>query len=394
MGEPAGVRSVRFPWVLHLSSEGGEELLENGTHRESTPIDSGVGDQPRIERSKLRHGAVFFVIGSLAILAGTLAFTTGEETWQGVADFGIWMLVALFGLSGLRMVLEALSLRVLVNQGQEAKISLIEAIELTLEGYFIWQLVPATAAGVPYQAFLLTRKGVRAGWATAIVVVKGFIPPVFFATILLVTFGLAITGWTGTDASLTFVKVVGPLSALPTGVLITILIIMVRFPLLFDRLIDRIAAALAGRLKGRAAERIEEKRVLLENESHVFREALTTIWCRKRWVLFWGAALIFLALAAEFMVGLVILWGFGYRGSLADPLLLQSLLKPILSASPTPGSVAVGEGGYIGFFAAYLPSHFIGLALVLWRMVLYFVPMFIGGLLVAKRIRGRRGESA
>ena len=372
------------------------EFLSEATHREPGSIRPGgpigvpdpLPDRPRIEGSKLRHGAAFFVIGSLAILAATLWLTTGEETWHGVARFGIWMLVALFALAALRTVLEALSLLVLVNETQEARISLREAVALTLEGFFIWQLIPVSAAGVPYQAFLLTRKGVRAGWATAVVIVKGFIPPVFFFCVLVATTILAFTGWTGSEASLTFVKVVGPLSSIPTLVLISILIIMVKFPARFDSIVDRLAAAVARRMSGKAAERVEQTRVLLEEESHIFREALTTIWSCKRWVLFLATGLIILAFVAEFSVGLLILWGFEYRGSIVDPLLLQSLLKPILSASPTPGSVAVGEGGYIGFFAAYLPSHFIGIALVLWRIVLYFVPMFVGGLLVAKRIRG------
>ena len=68
----------------------------------------------------------------------------------------------------------------------------------------------------------------------------------------------------------------------------------------------------------------------------------------------------------------------------------QCLLKPVITATPTPGSLAFGEGGYIGFFAAFLPAHFVGVSLILWRAVLYFAPMFVGGTLVAKRI-GRRG---
>ncbi len=349
-------------------------------------------NEPRVERSKLQHAAVFFVIGSLIILGATLAFTTGEETWQGVSRFGSGMLLALLGLVALRTVLESLGLLVLVNGTQDARISLIEAVELTLEGYFIWQLIPASAAGVPYQAYLLTRKGVRAGWATAVVVVKGFIPPVFFFFVLLATLSLALFGWTGSEASLTLVKVVGPLSALPTLILITALVIMVRYPALLDAIIDRIARAVSRRVSEKSARRVERTRVRLSEESHIFREALTTIWSRKRWVLLACIVLVVLSFAAEFSVGLVILRGFGYRGSVVDPFLLQSLLKSILSASPTPGSLAVGEGGYIAFFAAYLPSHFIGIALVLWRIVLYFTPMFVGGLLVARRIRRGRGE--
>ena len=118
-----------------------------------------------------------------------------------------------------------------------------------------------------------------------------------------------------------------------------ILIFMVKFPKRFDRMVDNIAAAIARRLKGPAAQRVEETRVLIEEESHIFRGALTTMWGEKRLVLLAGTALIVLAFVAEFAVGLFILWGFGYRGSVIDPMLLQSLLKPILSASPTRSAI-------------------------------------------------------
>ncbi len=331
----------------------------------------------------------------MAIIGITLAMTTGEETWHGVARFGGWALALLLVLEFLRMSLEGLGLLILVNGTQDKKISLIEALELTLEGYFIGQLIPISAASVPYQAFLLARKGVRAGWATALVLVKGFVPSVFFFFVLLGTIVVAALGWKGSAASLTFLKVVGPLSALPICFVVSVLVIMLKFPQLFDRLVDAIAAFLARRLRGSAADRVEQLRVEMENESHIFREALSTLGRRKRWVLAWGAIFIGLAYIAEFVIGLTILRGFGYGGPATGPVILQCLLKPILSASPTPGSLAVGEGGYIGFFAAYLPSHFIGIALVMWRTTLYFLPMSVGGLLVAKRIRfagrGRAG---
>jgi uncharacterized protein (TIRG00374 family) len=171
------------------------------------------------------------------------------------------------------------------------------------------------------------------------------------------------------------------------------LIIMLVRPVLFDRLIDRIAAFLSRKLKGKASERVQEARVLLEEESHVFREALTTLGRERRWVLAWGVLLVALAYVVEFAMAVVILWGFGYRGSAVPPIVLQGVLKPIIAASPTPGSLAIGEGGYIGFFAAYLPASFVGVSLVLWRIALYFVPMFVGGALVVKRI-GRAGLAA
>ena len=323
----------------------------------------------------------------------TLFLTTDEQTWEGVASFGGWLVGLLLVAEFVRMALEALSLLVLVNGTQDEKITAVEALELTVEGYFIGQLIPVSAAGVPYQGFLLTRKGVRAGWATAVVLVKGFVPGVFFFFVLVATAILAALGWEGSERTAAFLKIVGPLSALPLVFIVTMLVIMLRHPALFDRLIDRVAAFLGRRLRGKAARRVEETRVIMEEESHVFREALTTLGRHRRWVLFWGILLTVLAYIAEFMVAMVILWGFGYRDSMVAPLILQCLLKPIITATPTPGSLAFGEGGYIGFFAAFLPSRFVGVSLVLWRIVLYFAPMFVGGVLVVKRI-GRRGFDA
>lgn len=339
------------------------------------------------------RAAFVFLLGSLAIMATTLLFTTDEETWLGMASFGGWLIAALFAVVFLRMVLEGLGLLVLVNGTQEAKLTVIESLELTLESYFISQLIPVSAAGIPYQGYLLVRKGVRAGWATAVVLVKGFVPGVFFFCILVSVFMAALFGWEGSGESLTFLKIVGPIAVLPTSLIIAMLAILLWRPALFDKLVDRITAFVARRLRGRGRQRVEELRVLLREESHVFREALTTMGRRRRLALSVGVALVALSYIVEFAIAVVIIWGFGYRGSIVGPILMQGVLKPIIAASPTPGSLAIGEGGYIGFFAAYLPARFVGVSLVLWRLVLYFVPMFVGGVLVVKRV-GRIGYAS
>jgi uncharacterized protein (TIRG00374 family) len=349
--------------------------------------------EPSLERSRLRNAALVFVLGSVAILAGVLWATTGAGTWAAIGAFGAWLVAALLAVEFVRMAIETAALMVLVHGTQNARIGFRHALALTLESYFIGQLIPATAAGVPYQAYLLTRRGVRAGEATAVVVVKGFVPGVFFFAVLLATIVLAALGWDGPRASLTFLKIVGPISALPTLFVVTLFVLMLARPALFDRLADRVAAFLARRLRGRAAQRVEEARVLIEDESHAFHQTLSALGSHRRWTLVCGVLLVVLATAVEFVVGLVIMWGFGYRGSVVGPLLLQALLKSILAASPTPGSLAVGEGGYLGFFAAYLPAHVVGVSLVLWRIVVYFAPMLLGGALVARRLGKRRASA-
>ncbi len=207
---------------------------------------------------------------------------------------------------------------------------------------------------------------------------------------LLATIVLAALGWEGPEASLTFLKIVGPHLRASHRV-------RRRPPRGHAHAAGALRPArgpgrgfLARKLRGRAAERVEEARALIEDESHAFHAALSALGGHKRWVLLSGVLLVVLATVTEFVVGLVIMWGFGYRGSVVGPILLQCLLKAILAASPTPGSLAVGEGGYLGFFAVYLPSQVVGLSLVLWRLVVYFVPMLAGGILVVRRL-GKRG---
>ena len=350
------------------------------------PLSNDSNAAPKLERSKIRRAALIFVVGSIVIMSVTLALTTDDETWRGVVSFGGWLVALLFVVSFLRMCLEALSVLILINGTRAGKINLLEALELTIESYFVTQLIPVTAAGVPYQAFLLTRKGVRAGWATAVVLVKGFVPGLFFFFVLVATVAVTALGLEVSDRIARFLRIVGPLAALPLAFIVTMVVIVIRYPSLFDRLVDRLGAFLKRKLPGKAAEKVEEALVLMEDESHIFRDALTTLGRQRRWVLVLGTLLIILAFLTEFMVAVVILWGFGYRGSMVGPLVLQCILKPVLAATPTPGSLAFGEGGYIAFFAAFLPASFVGVSLVLWRLVLYFVPMFVGGSLVAKRI--------
>jgi uncharacterized protein (TIRG00374 family) len=343
-------------------------------------------EAPRLPYAKIRRAAAVFVLGSVAILAATLLLTTDETTWRGVVSFGAVLVVVLFLVQFLRMVLEALGLLVLLRASGEPGVSFMESLELTVEGYFVGQLIPLSAAGVPYQAFLLVRKGVRAGWASAAVLVKGFIPGLFFLVVLLVVAGLFALGWEGPPASRAFLKIVAPISAVPTAFVVALFVVMVRKPAIFDLLVDHVTRFLSKRFKGRGRERVMSVRDEIESESRIFREALTTLGRERRWTLAWGSFLVVLAYVAEFVVGLVIILGFGYRGDIAEPLVLQSILKPILTASPTPGSLAIGEGGYIGFFAVYLPESFVGVSLLLWRLVLYFVPMFVGGVMVARRV--------
>ena len=366
----------------------GRSLSTEPTTRPATELTA-----PSLDRSKLRRAAWVFVVGSVAIMAVTVLVTTDDATWRGVLSFGVGLLALLLVAEFFRMLLESLALLVLVNGTQNEKITAVEAFELTIEGFFVGQLIPISAAGVPYQGFLLTRKGVRAGWATAVVLVKGFVPGVFFFFVLVTAIALTAMGWEGSAGTARFLSIVGPLSAVPLLFIVGSLVIMLRYPRHFDRLVDGVAGFLERRLRGKAARKVEESRVLMEKESHVFREALTTLGRHKRWVLFWGILLVLLAYVSEFMVAIIILRGFGYEGSMIGPLILQCLLKPVITATPTPGSLAFGEGGYIGFFAAFLPAHFVGVSLVLWRAALYFAPMFVGGLLVAKRI-GRRGFTA
>jgi len=84
-------------------------------------------------------------------------------------------------------------------------------------------------------------------------------------------------------------------------------------------------------------------------------------------------------LTANFLIGNIIYLSFGLSG--ADTLTLlacQAFVAMISSFAPTPGAIGAAEGSFALFFSLFFPNKLVSLAVVLWRLITFYLPIIIG----------------
>ena len=86
----------------------------------------------------------------------------------------------------------------------------------------------------------------------------------------------------------------------------------------------------------------------------------------------------------EFCVAILILSGFGIEFQLIKTIGIQFLLKSFLYFAPTPGGSGINEFSYMGFFTLYAPKYLVGISVLMWRAIAYYVSVIFGGIFIIK----------
>lgn len=84
-----------------------------------------------------------------------------------------------------------------------------------------------------------------------------------------------------------------------------------------------------------------------------------------------------------FCVTYFVYLSFGLRdASLFDILAVQSLHYMAINYIPTPGNAGASEGGFYLIFGLVFPSGVMIYAIMLWRLIVYYLNLFVGGIVV------------
>ena len=105
-------------------------------------------------------------------------------------------------------------------------------------------------------------------------------------------------------------------------------------------------------------------------------------------MLFSASGWILLAFVADYFLALLILWGFGFQPPLVRALAVQFLMKPLIYFAPTPGGAGIWEFTYLGFFSLFMPQHLIGVAVLIWRLLVTYLPSVAGIFFLVKEFHG------
>ncbi|MBE0446991.1 MAG: flippase-like domain-containing protein [Actinobacteria bacterium] len=258
-------------------------------------------------------------------------------------------------------------------------ISLLASGRVYLVGSFFAFITPFGSGLLPTQVYLLSKENLSAGQATAVASARIVTSSWLFAILglaILITFKSSLPGVIGTNLLLGVILVAVAWSA--------IALYFVKRPGSAKNMVARILAnrLVSSWMKKDLRERLEDK---IDREIDHLSSNLKNIISPTNYpALAVVLACEVVAWIALFAVLPLVLFGLGWEGSFATLIFRMFLVFCLIPASPTPGGSGVVEVGFTGLLYDMVPSHIIGLVVLIWRALTYYLMLLIGSLITIR----------
>jgi uncharacterized protein (TIRG00374 family) len=330
-----------------------------------------------MSKSTVARSAVLFICVSAAVMIGILFWTTDAGTWRHVADFRPLFIPVVLALGAFRWWTDGMIFTALTGHGTGRRVGPLRAAVIRLEGNLISVIVPVFIGMFSMHAVLLKREKMEWGESLAVSAMRALLP------IFLFLFNIPILAWWRTQGNGgTVLQRVIEVLLVPVIVAVLIVIAALFLP---DRILAVVSAVVRRFRKDpqRAAALEKNLSAQIDQFSRVFR----LYFREKAGHLLAAAGWTLATFLADSAVAVSILWGFGFRPDLVKAAAFLYMIWPIVYLAPTPGSTGAFEFSYLGFYALFMPKSLIGLAVLMGRLVLTYLPMIAGAAFLVREFR-------
>jgi len=346
----------------------------------------------KISKSMLAKGMLVFIFLSIGAIVAILLFTTDKDTWSDLLEFKLIYIPVLMFLGFIRWVMDGMFFNVMAKHGSKSSVGIWRATGIRLEGNLVASIVPMLVGTFSMHAYLLHKERLSISESFAITVLRSIIP-VFLFLINIPILLFIETEAKGNEFLGGFAKSYHQflrVFSLPVAISIVFFIITLFFP---NQIKNGVSSIMRwwGRIKFIHLERIMKIEERIFHEIDQFSYIFWMYLRKRKMMLVKAAGWIFLAFFVDYIIAIAILWGFGVHPPLLNALAIQFLIRPIIYFAFTPGGAGIWEFTYFGFFSQYLPSPVIGVSVLIWRLMLTYIPCLIGvGLLFREFHKDRR----
>ncbi|MDK2891076.1 MAG: glycosyltransferase 2 family protein [Methanoculleus sp.] len=332
-----------------------------------------------------------------AALAGLLAVTFTPETRAYLGEVGVAALLLALGLRGASILCRMVRIGVLCRGlGYTVPLSSL-AITQSLS-LFAGSITPGQVGGEPVRIHRLSHSGLAVGDAVAVVITERVLDLAVFVSLTLAALLAARHLWSYLAATVFY-----PVAAflILVLVLLVVLAVLVRRPSLTTRVVGGVASRVLARC-GRSrrwlrfcpgsdgAERLAQR---VEREAETFA-AGSSRFARAGRRAVGGAILIsILDWVLLFSTASALLVALGLPPSFPESFLFQGVLQMIAAVPLVPGAAGIAEIGAATLYSRVVPTYLLGLFVVLWRLILYFLNIPLGLLAAALAARETATEN-
>ncbi len=262
-----------------------------------------------------------------------------------------------------------------LSRGMGWEVSFRDSVDVLLPSLFVATITPSAAGGEPVRIYILSKKGLSYGGATA-VIATGRILDLF----LVVSLGMLFTLILGTVIENEVLKALMGITAILIGAGFLLLVTAFLRPESFKRFTGYV-------LRKLNRESVIE-RVCCEIDD--FRKAITLLIKKGKReiiasVIATGGYWIF-----DLIVPWVILMGLGIYVSPLKIVFLHLLVYVIILTPITPGSSGLAETSASLLFSSVIRSSVLGVFVFVWRFILYYFTMIVGFLMGIKMLKNKQ----
>ena len=281
-----------------------------------------------------------------------------------------YILIAMFAM-GVFVACESINIgRILKELGEKSKF--ISNVRYTLIGFFFSAITPAASGGQPMEIYYMHKDNISVAHSTLALLMQ-------LCSIQIVTITVGII-----SAVLHFeVLKSGLIYLLILGIILNSSALMLLIIAIFSKkLSEGLIKFVVKILKFFKIRNIEKKQEKLEKELESYQASAKYI--KEHRILMLKTVLTTaVQMLAYYTVPYWIYLAFGLNNSnIFDILTLQAVLYATVSGIPSPGSVGVSEGGFLGIFRNAFPETVISSAMLLSRGVNFYLLILISAIVV------------
>jgi uncharacterized protein (TIRG00374 family) len=335
----------------------------------------------KIKKSAVTKGIVIFVVLSVAVMVGILVWTTDQSTWEQLLQFKVFFIPVLLTFGCVRWFADGMAFVTLSKDSDKPTVGVRRAAVIRLEATLMAAIVPVLLGTFATHAYLLNQEQKDFTKSMAITVLRAILPIfIFLLNIPILLF------WDSNPLGGNLFNRLIELISIPLVIIAVFFVITLFYP----HQIKRAASAIIrwwGRIKFVHIEKIIAVEERIFHETDQFSEIFWVYLRKKKRQLFGAILWIFSAFVIDFFIAIAVLWGFGFHPPLIKAVAVQFLMRPIIFLAPTPGGAGFYEFTYLGFYSLFMSRHLIGVAVLIWRIVMTYLPSLVGVFFVSREFR-------
>lgn len=287
-----------------------------------------------------------------------------------------WLFIALV-LVFLYWLFQAVSLW-MVSKTVDSKFSFKEVFMTIIIGNFFSTITPFAAGGHIYQIYYFNKRNLRVETSTNIVVNNFITYQIAFVIASTIAVGLnAIFDFFPKDHFLKNLVVLG----FAINIFLIIFLFLVSYGKKSSSIIIKFVIKILGKLRIiKDKEKATNKAT--DSINHFYQGALSL---RRHKKVFLKAVICnFLSLCLFFTIPFVVAYSLGifHKLDLLTAMVSSAYIMLLGTFIPTPGAVGGIEYGFITFIGIFMKGAPLMAMLLLWRLVTYYLGMFIGGVVL------------